>query len=393
MKRLISIIIVILFLTGCSVIEEEKPVPVTSDICAVWLYFSELSMIDETGGTEKSFRKKIEKITENCVEKGINTIFIQVRPYCDAFYKSKIFPWTSYLTGKQGGAVDYDPLKIAVETAHKSGISIHAWINPFRISTKTNSDSLSKDNPAMKWINVKAPDVVKVNGGYYFSPASLEAQRLIIDGVREIVENYDVDGIHIDDYFYPSAEDFVDRAFYDKYKKSGGELSLRNWRLNTISAFVSQLYAATKSVSGDCVFSISPAGNIRNNYNEQFADVKLWLSRRGYADWIIPQLYYGFENEILPFDNACDAWSSMERCDDVKLIYGIGAYRVNNSDEEWRAGSGIINKQIDYAKGKSDCYGVAFFSYSSITDKKAESEFSELGEKVLSQPLSQGESQ
>lgn len=364
-------------------IEDEVPVKDSSSVCAVWMYYSEISMKEYGGGTEKQFREKADKMFKNCADMGINTVFYHVRPYCDAFYKSDIFPWSSYLTGTQGKAVDYDPLKIVIEIAHSYGITLHAWINPFRILNDNDYSVLSEDNPALKWIKEKSPNVVNVNNGWYFCPGSPEAQKLIIDGVREIAENYDVDGIHIDDYFYPSTDKSVDSYFYDKYKSCGGELNLKNWRLNTVSAFVSQMYAASKAVSGKCVFSVSPAGNLLNNYNEQYADVKLWMAERGYADWIIPQLYYGFKNEILSFNIACDTWSSLKKTSDVKLIYGIGAYKINDSDEEWDCGNGIIDKQLDYILTEDNCFGAAFFSYSSMIDTKRQSEYSNIKAKLF----------
>lgn len=384
MKKLLCIFLVLIFLTSCTAVEEQSNKTEEKKISAVWIFFDELSMKKQHGGTENEYRGKIEKMFSDCKSVGINTVFFHVRPYSDAFYPSEIFPWSAYLTGTQGKEVEYDPLRIAVETAHSNGISLHAWMNPFRIAVSEDISLLSEDNPSLKWIKEKSPNVVNVNGGYYYSPASPGAQRLIIDGVREIVGNYEVDGIHIDDYFYPSTEKFVDSYFYEKYKSDGGELKLSEWRLNTVSAFVSELYRATKSVNSDCIFSISPAGNIKNNYNQQFADVRLWMSSDGYADWMIPQLYYGFENEILPFDNACDAWCSMKKSENVKLIIGIGAYKVNESDDEWTAGNGIINKQLDYLKTKENCIGAAFFSYSSIFKDNNISEFSDIGTKLIS---------
>lgn len=391
MKKIILLICVVLFaFAGCTVYESNTPEVKKQDkINAVWIYYSELSMQDEQGGTAESFEKKFSAMLDVCEKNGINTVFFHVRPYCDALYKSDIFPWSVYLTGKQGKAVDYDPLKIAVDSAHSRGISLHAWINPFRISSTNDISKLSENNPALKWIKEKSRNTVNVNDGWYLCPASPEAQRLVLDGVREIVKKYDVDGIHIDDYFYPSADKSVDSVFYDEYKRSGGEQSLKSWRLNTVSAFVSQMYQATKSVSGKCIFSVSPAGNIINNYNEQFADVKLWCAERGYTDWIIPQLYYGFENEKLSFSLACNVWSALPLSDSVKMIYGIGAYRINNSDEEWKAGSGIIEKQLEFCKEKNNYSGAAFFSYSSLADSRNSAEFDNLKSFVFGESVSE----
>lgn len=376
MKKLICIVMSILFLfSGCVTAPEEAPTPEKSKISAVWFFYSELSMLNEKSKSEKSFRSKMEKMLDNCVDWGINTVFLQVRPCSDSFYKSEIFPWSYYLTGKQGEEVNYDPLEISVELAHERGISVHAWINPFRIAFDDDISLLADNHPALEWINNKTADVVFVNDGIYFSPASLSAQKLVLDGVREIIQNYDVDGIHIDDYFYPSTDKKVDETYYKQYTDGGGKLPLDEWRLNTVSAFVAQMYTTVKSENSSCIFSVSPAGNIQNNYEQQFADVKLWCAQRGYADWMIPQLYYGFENDSLPFDKALKEWSQLNTIGAVKMIYGIAAYKVNDSDDEWQAGEGIIDKQLALLKSSENCYGAAYFSYSSLADKNRSAEF------------------
>lgn len=388
MKRAASLLLVIIiFLCGCdsrSSAENSKK-PEGREISAVWISYSELSMKTKHGGDEESFSSKISQMLNTCEELGINTVFAQVRPFCDAMYPSQIFPWSEYLTGTQGAAVDYDPLEIMIDEAHKRGISLHAWINPFRISFSQSTDSLSDDNPAKKLLSDKTTQkrIVKADGGLYFCPASTENHKLVIDGVREIIKNYDVDGIHIDDYFYPSADSSVDKTYYEQYKADGGKLFLDEWRLNVISSFVSQMYTAIKSEDTDCVFSISPAGNISNNYEQEYADVELWCSQRGYCDWIIPQLYYGFEDELVPFDKACKRWAELDTIGAVRMIYGIGAYKINESDEEFNAGNGIIEKEIFAAKKMNNYGGVAFFSYSALSDPAKNCEFKNIKESVF----------
>ena len=344
-------------------------------------------MKDENGGDEDSFRDKITEMFDNCARLGINTVFAQVRPFCDAMYPSEIFPWSAYLTGYQGDPVYYDPLEIMVEEAHERGLGLHAWINPFRVSFDTDTDKLSEKNPAKKLLSdEKTKDrVVTADGGLYLCPASTENHKLIIDGVREIIRNYEVDGIHIDDYFYPSTDIGVDKTYYDEYKKNGGALFYDKWRLDVISSFVSQMYTAVKNERNDCIFSISPAGNINNNYEEEYADVERWCSEKGYCDWMIPQIYYGFENEALPFDKACKSWSELDKSDDVRMIYGIPAYKVNGEDEEFKAGGGIIEKQISVAKATDNYGGVAFFSYSSLVDPDCKREFENIKSSVFTE--------
>ena len=383
------LLLAMLTLSSCGIIEKSKTEkkPTGKEISAVWISYTELSMKDENGGDEDSFRDKITEMFDNCARLGINTLFAQVRPFCDAMYPSEIFPWSAYLTGYQGDPVYYDPLEIMVEEAHERGLGLHAWINPFRVSFDTDTDKLSEKNPAKKLLNdEKTKDrVVTADGGLYLCPASTENHKLIIDGVREIIRNYEVDGIHIDDYFYPSTDIGVDKTYYDEYKKNGGALFYDKWRLDVISSFVSQMYTAVKSERNDCIFSISPAGNINNNYEEEYADVERWCLEKGYCDWMIPQIYYGFENEVLPFDKACKSWSELDKSDDVRMIYGIPAYKVNGEDEEFKAGGGIIEKQISVAKATDNYGGVAFFSYSSLVDPDCKREFENIKSSVFTE--------
>ena len=397
MKRVMCLLLAMLTLSSCGIIEKSKTEkkPTGKEISAVWISYTELSMKDENGGDEDSFRDKITEMFDNCAQLGINTVFAQVRPFCDAMYPSEIFPWSAYLTGYQGDPVYYDPLEIMVEEAHERGLGLHAWINPFRVSFDTDTDKLSEKNPAKKLLSdEKTKDrVVTADGGLYLCPASTENHKLIIDGVREIIRNYEVDGIHIDDYFYPSTDIGVDKTYYDEYKKNGGALFYDKWRLDVISSFVSQMYTAVKSERNDCIFSISPAGNINNNYEEEYADVERWCSEKGYCDWMIPQIYYGFENEALPFDKACKSWSELDKSDDVRMIYGIPAYKVNGEDEEFKAGGGIIEKQISVAKATDNYGGVAFFSYSSLVDSDCKREFENIKSSVFTELAPEEEGQ
>ena len=397
MKRVMCLLLAMLTLSSCGIIEKSKTEkkPTGKEISAVWISYTELSMKDENGGDEDSFRDKITEMFDNCAQLGINTVFAQVRPFCDAMYPSEIFPWSAYLTGYQGDPVYYDPLEIMVEEAHERGLGLHAWINPFRVSFDTDTDKLSEKNPAKKLLSdEKTKDrVVTADGGLYLCPASTENHKLIIDGVREIIRNYEVDGIHIDDYFYPSTDIGVDKTYYDEYKKNGGALFYDKWRLDVISSFVSQMYTAVKSERNDCIFSISPAGNINNNYEEEYADVERWCSEKGYCDWMIPQIYYGFENEALPFDKACKSWSELDKSDDVRMIYGIPAYKVNGEDEEFKAGGGIIEKQISVAKATDNYGGVAFFSYSSLVDSDCKKEFENIKSSVFTELAPEEEGQ
>ena len=365
---------ILFLLSSCAVKEDLSESEAQQDdiIRGVWIYYDELSMKNEKGDTAEAFRKKIEKIFFNCSRWGLNTVFVQVRPFADSFYPSEIFPWSEYLTGEQGKAVDYDPLQIMIECADEYGLSFHAWINPFRISYKSDIDTLCNNHPVHRLADSDA--VYKSDNGIYFNPASLEAQKLILEGIREITENYDVDGIHIDDYFYPSTDERIDKAQYDLYVEGGGAHPLHEWRIESINAFVSGMYRAVKAVNPDIIVSISPAGNIDNNYQKHYADVKLWCSQKGFCDVIIPQIYFGFNHKTVPFKSCVQQWAELCDGNNVKLVCGIAAYKaVQPQNEEWE-NTDIVRQQTEYVVNSASYYGYCQFSYRSLTALEAESE-------------------
>ena len=142
-------------------------------------------------------------------------------------------------------------------------------------------------------------DLIITGSGIYYNPSSKRAQKIIIDGVREIVKNYNISAIHMDDYFYPTVDEGIDVDLYTNYRNEGGELSLDDWRRENVNTFISGLYSSVKSIKQDVKVVISPAGDIEKNYSMLYADVLKWCSQRGYADIIMPQLYYGFKNSIV----------------------------------------------------------------------------------------------
>ncbi len=365
LKNVFVLLFTLIFLTGCVNTKQEiaqEAEPESETVKGVWIYYRELSMVSEKGGTAESFKRKIDEIFLNCKEFGLNTVFVQIRPFADSFYPSKLFVWSEYLTGQQGKKVDYDPLEIMLNSAESFGLSFHAWINPFRITFDKTTDKLSKNNVALKYINSSV--VTTQENGIYFNPANLTAQKLILDGIREICENYDIEGLHIDDYFYPSTKENIDKIEYKQYIDNGGKLTLSQWRIENINAFVSSMYSTVKNINKNIVVSISPAGNIENNYNSLFADVKCWSGERGYCDIIIPQLYFGFENKTLPYEKALNQWLEF-KSNEIKMVSGIGAYKAAEPEtQEWENPE-ILNKQVNMALDRG-YDGYCLFSYSSL---------------------------
>ena len=380
-KRFILILLIFLItLSLCSCNYQKKTTENTeikTAIYAVWLNYNELSMMNEADKSEHAFRKKAEEIVRNCADNGINRIFVQVRPFSDAFYKSEIFPSSIYLSGRQGEYVGYDAIAIMCEIAKLYNIAIDAWINPYRVSYDKDYSNLSADNPAIIWIEEGRTDIVKVtDNGIFYNPSSFEAQKLVLDGVREIIENYTVSGIHIDDYFYPTTDEGFDSSEYADYINKGGYLTLGDWRRENVNSLIEQIYITVHSYNDELVFSISPSGDIEKNYENYYADVGLWMSEKGYCDMIIPQLYYGFENENKPFTRTLEKWLSLKRDGEVKLAVGLAFYKYGNEDryagsgkDEWMNSKDIISRQIRHILSIDSIDGFSLYSYSYLLSK------------------------
>lgn len=281
-----------------------------------------------------------------------STVYLHVHPFGDAYYSSEIFPEGAYLDG------NYDPLQIMLEEAHALGLSAHAWINPLRCQTVEEMKKLPDTFIVKQWTNDTESNYVEiVNDRWYLNPAYDETIELVCQCINEILTNYNVDGIHIDDYFYPTtAHEFDDDAF-----KASGKADLTAWRMENCTRLVKSMYDTVKSHKKKLLFGISPQGNINSNYTTQYADVKLWGSESGYCDYIIPQIYFGFENETCPFESTLLEWENLVSSDSVSLIIGLAAYKLGKEDkwagiageQEWIENPNIINEQIEAVKESS----------------------------------------
>lgn len=338
------------------------------EIRAVWISIYELP---DTSAGEAAFTAQCETMFKNIASTGFNTVFLHVRAFADSVYPSEIFPWSEYSC--HAASPGFDPLAIMVSAAHGENLKLHAWINPFRVSLSDDFDSLPSDSPAKRLAGTDA--VSQLPNGIYFNPASTAVHALIYDGVREILDGYAVDGIHIDDYFYPSRDESIDRIEYERYAAAGGTKGLNEWRRDSVSAFAAGLFSLVKSYGDEKIFSISPAGNIDGNQNLLFADVECWLGKYGYADYIIPQVYFGFENESLPFSDITKRWAELSN--GVKLVWGLAAYKCGATDknarlgaEEWKKNSDILSRQLTAVRALQNYGGFALFSYSYIYEQE-----------------------
>jgi len=328
----------------------------------------------------KVLKKEIIEMLENIKEMGFNTVYFQVRPSADALYPSKIFPWSKYLTGDQNTPPldGFDPLKFIITEAHERNIEIHPWINPYRVTVNDSDlDKLPYNHPARKhpeW-------VVSYGSGkskkHYFNPGIPEVEKLILDGISEIIENYDVDGIHLDDYFYPGKE-FNDYNTYKQYK--GEYRNIYAWRRNNIDKLIEKIHNLIEEKDEKLRFGVSPFAIWANNssipvgsdtngsesYYKMYADTRKWV-KEGYLDYIIPQIYWNIGYEIADYEKLLYWWSDVAEGTDVDLYIGQAAYRTGNSDPNspWY-GVDQLRQQVELNRKTDNVDGYSMFSYGSF---------------------------
>ena len=342
----------------------------TSEYRAVWFSYTDLQQM-LVGKTQAQFILAVDSAFSHCKNLGLNRAVVQVRPFSDALYFSNIFPSSRYAVGTQGAAMDYDPLAIICQRAKIYGLAIEAWVNPYRISIG-ESTAPCDSNPCTKWEGTD--NVVSYGGGLYYNPAKKQVQQLILDGVEEILKKYPVDGIHFDDYFYPSGigADFDSQA----YAETGAGQSLSAWRTQNVNTLVRRVYTLCHKYGK--TFTLSPQGNVQNCYG-LYADVKLWGSEAGYCDYLVPQLYWGYDHPLASarYDAKIKEWSEIVSSPNVKLIVGLGAYRIGQTDHGYRTEGNDMAAQVADARN-AGAHGFCLFRYGSLCDSAAEQEMQTL---------------
>lgn len=300
---------------------------------------------------------------------GMNAVFVQVRPSSDALYASKLVPWSKYISGLNGKAPGYDPLAFMIEATHKRGMSFHAWFNPFRANTESAIEKLDPIH-----IVKQHPEWIVPSGNLlYINPGIPDARQHIIDSIMEVVHNYDIDGVHLDDYFYPSNGVFNDASTFKMYN-SNHFAKLADWRRDNINEFVRQLGESIHQEKPQVSYGISPFGVWRNKsmdstgsdtkagvtaYDNMFADVRTWI-KNGWIDYVTPQIYWSLSFSAARYDTLVDWWSNEVKGTRVKLYIGHSPYKLG-TEADWQNAQEIIN-QLLYNKLHPEVIGDLFFS-------------------------------
>lgn len=354
----------IIFICGCSTIE-EKP-KTHSETVGVWITYSEIDgMVRSPEGFETAFRSAVNELAEL----RVNTVYFHTVAYCDASYNSEVYP------SRHG----QDLLKTAIEVCEEKEMELHAWLNPYRVQTSSANAQTLSDGFVKSWLTdgdkENDKNVCFTENGIYLNPASSQVKSIILSAVREILNGYRVAGIQFDDYFYPTVDESFDEESYEEYVNSAeSPLELSHWRRMNVNALILSTYNVVKAAGADKVFGVSPAADLERCYNELYADVETWLSG-GYVDYILPQLYFGFEypNERFQFENLMIKWLDIAG-DKAKLLIGLPMYKTATAqapdNTEWQAKNYIVARQIECVR-KYKAEGFAFFSLSSLFSDSA----------------------
>jgi uncharacterized lipoprotein YddW (UPF0748 family) len=328
---------------------EAPPLP-AREYRAAWV--ASVANIDwpsEPGLSVEELRREIDAIVKVASDLKFNALFVQVRPSCDALYRSELEPWSEFLTGVQGalasGSADterFDPLAEWISAGRAAGIEIHAWVNPFRAR-----HAAARSPIASSHIAARRPDLVRIfDTMLWLDPGEPDAQTHTLSVIDDLVRRYDLAGVHVDDYFYPYPkpdQPFPDDAPFARYQASGGTLAKADWRRDNINRFVQRLYTQTKAAKPHVRVSISPFGIWRPNhpqgvrgfdaYEGLSADVRLWL-REGWCDAMIPQLYWKIDAKHQPYVELLNWWQS-ENPKQRLIVAGNYATRINDKPESW----------------------------------------------------------
>ena len=380
-----SLAIVLVLFTSDKKAPEKAFDAAQEDIAGVWI--ASVTNIDFPSSTDMdadALQKEIDAIVENTQALGLNTIYFQVRPCADALYDSQVFPVSAYLS--QSRELPLDTLEYMIDTAREAGISVHAWINPLRVTGGgvSNKDTLPADHPAAlhpEWV------VEYADGKLYFDCGVPQVRELIAAGVKEIVENYDVAGIVFDDYFYPypktvagengesSIAVFADAETFSEYGE--GYEDMGDWRRDNVNRLIRLIYDTVKEADKDCLFGVAPFGIWKygyggeivsetrgaQSYSDIYCDTLAWI-QGGYIDYIAPQIYWRTVDSAAPYDILCDWWAEQVKDTDVRLLVCHAAYRY---ETDWENPQGIMAEQVAYAREKDKYGGSLFYGYEELS--------------------------
>jgi uncharacterized lipoprotein YddW (UPF0748 family) len=375
--------VVLAAVAGCTTVArtpQPEPPAAPREFRAAWVAtVANIDWPSAKGLPVERQRAEMIAILDRAVALRLNAIILQVRPSADAIYPSALEPWTEYLTGEQGKAPEpaYDPLAEWIAEARQRGIEIHAWFNPYRAR-----HAKAQAPEAATHVSRTQPELVRTYGkSLWLDPAEPRAAQLTIDVILDVVRRYDVDGVHIDDYFYPYPEgdlDFPDETPWRKYLASGGTLSRADWRRRNVDTLIERIHREVHREKPWVRFGISPFGIGRpgerpqgiegfSQYDKLYADVETWV-RNCWFDYLSPQLYWPREQAAQSFGVLLDYWIARNSCG-RHIVPGLFTSRINDSPKTWSVDE--IAGQIDLSRTRAGQVGHIHFSMAALTQNRA----------------------
>ncbi|MHC2992368.1 glycoside hydrolase [Pontibacter sp. HJ8] len=375
-------LLIALLLCSATLFAQQTNQPPKREFRGVWI--ATVQNIDwpskpKPGVDSETQKQELLSILDEHQRTGINAIMLQIRPSTDALYAKGREQWSMFLTGKQGKAPApfYDPLEFAIAEAHKRGMELHAWINPYRATTSLVDSLTSPDH-----ITRTTPDwFFTYDDKKYFNPGLPEVQQYLVDVIMDVVRHYDVDGIHFDDYFYPypGKTPLPDSASYTRYGQNFA--SIEDWRRNNVDVLIKTLSDSIHAEKKHMKFGISPFGIWRNQaqdslgsesnglsgYSALYADARKWV-QEGWVDYINPQLYFPFHYKAAPYEKLLDWWAA--NANGKHVYIGQGVYRAMEDREGWRDKQQLPN-QVRYLRENPAVQGSVYFSSKSLTNNLA----------------------
>ena len=326
---------------------------------AFWVPYMEVESMLSSGNIATS-KAAIDACMQDCADRGTNVVYFHVRANSDAYYKSSLYNYN--WRAKPLINAGFDPLSYAIQSAHAKGMELHAWVNPYRIGSSSD--------------NAKLTAIFYKGNKYYYIPSDASVKELVVGGVRELVENYDIDGIQFDDYFYPEGLMSTDgpETFEQTDYNASGFSDIGDFRRNAVNDLLSSCWKVCHSREG-CVFGISPSYNFESNYNKMYADAAYWAKTPGHVDYLAPQIYVGFNHQYSPFTKIVENWHTLPRLHTVDLIAGLAYYKTGLLDDtwagsaaktEWLNNNDMMSRQIAVV-ASYDWAGVALYGHHSLT--------------------------
>lgn len=359
-----------------------RPEPLPREFRAAWVAtVGNIDWPSRPGLTSAEQQTELVAILDRAAALNLNAVIFQVRPASDAFYESELEPWSEWLTGEMGRAPVpyYDPLQFAITEAHARGLELHAWFNPFRARAASDRPSVSLH------VSRRMPQSVREYGDLqWLDPGDGAVQAHVLRVIADVVRRYDIDGVHIDDYFYPYRErdrrgrliDFPDDETYRRYVRGGGGLERDDWRRDNVNRFVEQLYRTVKNEKPWVKVGISPFGIWRpghpdgvaglDAYREIYADARLWVNE-GWLDYVTPQLYWRTDAPAQPYDRLLDWWIG-QNVHHRHVWPGNFTSRVGNPESQWEAGE--ILEQIRITRDAPGQLGNVHFSMRALMENR-----------------------